>query len=123
MQEQIIKARYIVNHLDQALEERWIKVYYQPLVRAMNGRVCDEEALARWIDPVEGMLPPGAFIPALENSGEIYKLDLYVLDRVLEKMNGQIQSGLAVVPHSVNLSRSDVFDPALMDRLDLELVS
>ena len=107
MQEQIIKARYIVNHLDQALEERWIKVYYQPLVRAMNGRVCDEEALARWIDPVEGMLPPGAFIPALENSGEIYKLDLYVLDRVLEKMNGQMQSGLAVVPHSVNLSRSD----------------
>ncbi len=107
MQEQLLKARYIVNHLDQALEEKWVQVYYQPLVRAVNGKVCDEEALARWIDPTWGMLSPGEFIPALEDSGLIYRLDLYVLDQILDKLLHQKEKGLAVVPHSVNLSRSD----------------
>ena len=44
--------QYVVDNLDRAIEEKWIQAYYQPIVRAANGRVCDEEALARWIDPV-----------------------------------------------------------------------
>ncbi len=100
-------VRYIVRHLDQALREQWIKVYYQPIIRAVSGRVCDEEALCRWIDPVKGMLSPADFIPVLENARLIYRLDLYVLDRVLEKMNRQMEAGFSVVPHSLNLSRSD----------------
>lgn len=107
MQQQLENARYIANHLDQALAERWIQVYYQPIIRAVNGRVCDEEALSRWIDPERGNLPPSEFIPALELSGLIYKLDLYVVDQVLEKIRQQKESGLIIVPHSINLSRSD----------------
>lgn len=99
--------RYVVNHLDQALDEQWVQVYYQPIVRAVNGRVCDEEALSRWFDPEHGRLAPGDFIQPLEDSGLIYKLDLYVLDRVLEKIKHQREAGLTIVPHSVNLSRSD----------------
>lgn|GEM_PF-519681 len=99
--------RYIVDHLDRALAEGWVKVYYQPIIRAADGKVCDEEALARWIDPTLGFLSPGDFIPALENSKLIYKLDLYVLDQVLEKMKQQAAAGLYLVPQSVNLSRMD----------------
>ena len=107
MLHQLDSVRYITNHLDKALAENWIKVYYQPIVRTVNGRVCDEEALSRWIDPVRGMLPPDDFIPILENARLIYKLDLYVLDRILEKMQAQQQAGLRVMPHSLNLSRAD----------------
>ena len=107
MLRQLDGVRYIVRHLDQALEERWIKVYYQPIVRTVNGRVCDEEALSRWVDPVRGTLPPDMFIPILEKARLIYKLDLYVLDQILEKMKAQRQAGLQVVPISLNLSRSD----------------
>ncbi len=107
MLHQLDSVRYVINHLDQALAENWIRVYYQPIVRSVNGRVCDEEALSRWIDPVRGMLPPDDFIPILEKARLIYKLDLYVLDRILEKMQAQQQAGLRVVPHSLNLSRSD----------------
>ena len=101
------RRQYIIENLDRALEERWVRVYYQPIVRAVNERVCDEEALARWIDPVKGFLSPADFIPALEDAGLIYKLDLYVLDRVLEKIREQRERGMYVVPHSINLSRSD----------------
>ena len=100
-------VRYIVRHLDQALAEHWIKVCYQPIVRTVNGRVCDEEALSRWVDPVRGTLPPDLFIPILEKARLIYKLDLYVLDQILEKMKAQREAGLRVVPISLNLSRSD----------------
>ena len=101
------KRQYIIENVDRAIEEQWIQVHYQPIVRAANGRVCEEEALARWNDPVKGFLSPAEFIPTLEASGLIYKLDLYVLDQVLEKMRKTGEKGLYVVPHSINLSRSD----------------
>ncbi len=98
---------HIIQNLDQALKEGWVKVYYQPIVRAADGKVCDEEALARWIDPVFGFLSPGDFIPALEESKMIYKLDLYVLEQVLMKMKKTAEAGLYLVPQSINLSRMD----------------
>ena len=101
------RMRYIVENIDKAIAEKWIRVYYQPIVRTVNGRVCDEEALARWIDPVEGFLSPADFIPQLENAGLIYKLDLFVLEQVLEKIHFQKDAGLEIVPQSINLSRSD----------------
>ncbi|MBR4455721.1 MAG: EAL domain-containing protein [Solobacterium sp.] len=100
-------VRYIISHLDQALEERWIEVLYQPIIRSSTGRVSDEEALSRWSDPDRGFFSPAKFIPVLENARLIYKLDLYVLDRVIEKIRNEQKAGLSIVPHSVNLSRSD----------------
>ena len=99
--------RYIITNIDRALTEGWIKVCYQPIIRAADGKVCDEEALSRWIDPVKGFLSPAEFIPALEDAKLIYKLDLYVVEQVLAKMKQQAEVGLFVVPQSVNLSRTD----------------
>ena len=101
------KRQYILTHFDEAMERRHIQVYYQPIVRGVNGRVCDEEALARWIDPEKGFLSPADFIPYLEEAGLIYRLDLYVLDRILEKLHIMEKAGLHTVPQSLNLSRSD----------------
>lgn len=99
--------RYIIENLNRAISERWITVYYQPIVRAVNDKVCDEEALARWIDPIKGFLSPADFIPILEEENLIYKIDLYVVERVLEKMKYFESQGISVVSHSINLSRSD----------------
>ena len=107
MRYEIKKRRYILSHLDRAIAEKWIQVYYQPIVRAVSGKVCNEEALARWIDPVEGFLSPADFIPILENAGLIYKLDLFVLEQVLEKIKTLEKADLYIVPQSINLSRSD----------------
>ena len=107
MQLQAQNKLYIIDNLDRALNEGWIEVYYQPIVRAATGQVCDEEALSRWIDPVRGRLTPDQFIPVIENANLIYKLDLYVTEQILKKMKKQEEEGLYVVPISVNLSRSD----------------
>lgn len=99
--------QYILNHVDEAIENEYLKVYYQPIARALTGQVCNEEALSRWDDPVYGFLMPFRFIPVLEESAMMYKVNLYVVSKVLEDFKTRRELGVPVVPVSVNLSRSD----------------
>ena len=101
------QRQYVLENLDTAIRRGWIQVYYQPIIRSANGRVSDEEALARWIDPIMGFLSPAQFVPVLEDSKQIYKLDLCVLDQVLKKIKTIEENGLHLVPCSINISRSD----------------
>ena len=107
LRDEVRRHQYLVENIDRAVAERWITPYYQPIVRAFSGKISDMEALARWIDPVEGFLPPSEFVPHLERAGLCYKLDLCILDQVLEKLTREKENGVQSVPHSVNLSRSD----------------
>ena len=38
------KSKYIIDNFERALKDGWIVVYFQPIVRTSNGRVCGEEA-------------------------------------------------------------------------------
>ncbi|MBR0410488.1 MAG: EAL domain-containing protein [Eubacterium sp.] len=97
--------RYILDHLDEAIARGYIHVYVQPVVRTLTRQVCGMEALARWQDPVHGLLMPGIFISVLEKHRRIHELDLYVVQKVCEHYR---YSGNRVdVPVSVNLSRLD----------------
>ena len=99
--------QYIVEHIDQAIENEWIKVYYQPVMRSYTGEVCGFEALARWHDPELGILPPGDFIDTLEQTRLIYKLDLYIVEQICHHYKNAIDKGIPIVPISVNLSQRD----------------
>ncbi len=98
---------YVIDNLDKAIRENWLTVYYQPIIRSSNGKVCDEEALVRWIDPVRGFMSPADFVPVLEEAKLIYKVDLFVLDRIIEKLKTFEEKGIHVIPCSLNVSRSD----------------
>ena len=107
LSEDAVMKRYIIETFDTAIREQWIQLYLQPIIRTVNGKVCDVEALARWIDPEKGVLSPASFIPVLEEAGLISRLDLYMVDRVLESIKVQKEEEFIIVPHSINLSRSD----------------
>ena len=103
-----LNREYVIENIDRAISENWIVAYYQPIVRATSRKVCDEEALARWIDPVKGMMSPAEFIPVLEDTKLIYKVDLYMVELILERIKKQMLSEIAnAVPVSINLSRTD----------------
>ncbi|MGM9904762.1 EAL domain-containing protein, partial [Lactobacillus sp.] len=104
---------YILNHIDEALEKGWVQVYFQPVIRTLTDKVCNLEALSRWIDPKYGMISPGVFVPVLEGANLSYKLDLFVLNYVAKMLADRFQNGQDVVPVSINISRSDftVIDP------------
>ena len=99
---------HILDSVNQAIEQKWIKPYYQAIVRASTGEVCNEEALARWIDPEYGFMSPGVFIPILEEAGLLHKVDMHMIDCVLADMATKREHGVPVVPVSVNISLRDV---------------
>ncbi|MEE0955245.1 MAG: EAL domain-containing protein [Eubacterium sp.] len=98
---------YVLNHFDEAIEKGWIRPYYQAQVRTLTGNICGSEALARWVDPERGVLSPAVFVPVLEETHRIVKLDLLIVRRVCEIAKRFTEEGVDVQPVSFNLSQVD----------------
>ena len=91
---------YVISHLDEAIENHWIQVYYQPIIRTLTGELCGMEALARWVDPQIGFLAPASFIPVLEQVRLIHQLDAYVLEEVCHMLHQRLNHDLPITPIS-----------------------
>lgn len=100
-------SAYIVDHVDEAIAKGWVKPYYQPVVRTLTGKLCGFEALARWEDPVHGLLTPDKFVPVLEDARLINKVDSCIVREVCRQIRESADEGVPVVPISFNLSRLD----------------
>ncbi|MBQ8013678.1 MAG: EAL domain-containing protein [Treponema sp.] len=105
--EDFARRQYVINNIDKAIENDYIQVYYQPVVLAKNKELCGFEALARWIDPKYGFLPPYSFIPVLEEYRQIHKLDAYIVKKVCQDILDAPAKGVPVLPISINFSRLD----------------
>ncbi|MBR1567638.1 MAG: EAL domain-containing protein [Lachnospiraceae bacterium] len=101
------RKQYIVNHIDEAIVNGDILVYYQPVVWSKDHKLCGLEALARWDDEKYGFLTPSAFVPILEEYRQIYKLDKKVVEVVCQDIRKTLDAGLSMVPVSINFSRLD----------------
>ncbi|MGN0362804.1 MAG: EAL domain-containing protein [Bilifractor sp.] len=120
--EQMRKERerdmFIEEHLDEALEKGEIVPYYQPLVGSLSRNTVGFEALARWEDPQRGMIPPGAFVPVLEKTNCIAKLDLYMLRRVCEDISLHPEIFTDGIFVTVNLSRADFLSMDVLGEIE-----
>ena len=99
--------KYIVDNIENAIKSGDIKIYYQPIIRTMTGKVCAAEALTRWIDPVHGFLSPGLFIKVLDESGKLHLLDSHVIRAVCRDIRGKMDNGEESFSVSINLTKSD----------------
>lgn len=99
--------QYVVGGFHDALKKGYIKTYYQREIRALTGQSCGFEALARWDDPVYGMISPAVFVEALEDAHLVHKLDIYMVHQVCCDIRYVMDRGLEAQPISVNLSRLD----------------
>ncbi|WP_318661769.1 EAL domain-containing protein [Treponema sp.] len=107
MAKDFYRKQYIINNLDAAIENEYIKVYYQPVIDAVSGNLCGAEALARWNDPTYGFLSPADFIETLEEYHMIHKLDMFVVRRVCRDLAEAKEKHNRIVPVSLNFSRLD----------------
>ena len=103
------RRQHVINNVERAVSQGWIKVYYQPIVRCADGsgELYGYEALARWDDPEFGLLPPFAFIETLEEFREIDKLDRCIIEQVCRDLRAEMDAGQDVAPVSLNFSRLD----------------
>jgi EAL domain-containing protein (putative c-di-GMP-specific phosphodiesterase class I) len=99
---------HVLERLDEAIDNKWIRPYYQAIVRSATCDLCGEEALARWQDPDFGMLTPNMFVPVLEEAGLLHRVDLHMVDCVLADFAKKRAAGVGIVPVSVNFSHRDL---------------
>jgi diguanylate cyclase (GGDEF)-like protein/PAS domain S-box-containing protein len=92
------------NQLRQALEKEEFVLHYQPKVNLRSGKVTSAEALIRWNDPQTGLVPPGRFIPILEQTGLILEVGRWALRQAIEDYLHWRTAGLAAVRIAVNVS-------------------
>lgn len=107
MSEAFRKRLYIINNIDNAVQNGWIVPFYQPVVWSDSEKLCGCEALARWIDPTYGLLAPYEFIPVLEEYRLIHKLDKSIFTSVCKDLRAAMDAGKPVFPVSLNFSRLD----------------
>lgn len=66
------------NDLRNALDDKQLKVYYQPIVELATGNIHKAEALLRWQHPKLGYIDPAEFIPIAEDNGTIREIGDWV---------------------------------------------
>ena len=120
MRRREILDRKLLNDLNAAIEENQLKVYYQPKynIKCNPPRLSSAEALIRWIHPELGFISPGEFIPLFESNGMIRLVDRFVWENAAKQIVAWRKKYGITIPVSVNVSRSDIFDFTLVDRLE-----
>lgn len=123
------------SRLRQAVDKEEFVLHYQPKYSLSSGKISGMEALIRWNDPSNGVVPPMRFVPVLEETGLILKAGRWAIGKALEdhqrwKDQGLDPPRISVNVSSVQLRHKDFVDdvraalancPAGPGALDLEL--
>ncbi len=92
-------------------------LHYQPKVDLGTGRLKGAEALIRWNNPRNGLMPPGLFIPILEETGMISEVGRWALRQSLAEWLRWRRAGLPAVRIAVNVSPLQLRDPTFLSQL------
>ncbi|RED64015.1 putative bifunctional diguanylate cyclase/phosphodiesterase [Cohnella lupini] len=94
----------IQHEMRRALLNQEFALFYQPQYDLASGQIVGMEALIRWFHPERGLVPPGDFIPAAEESGIIVPLGDWVIEEACRQNKEWQNQGMPFIPVSVNLS-------------------
>lgn len=104
MEEEINEKVELQKELRQAVEEKQLKVFYQPKINANTGEIEGMEALVRWKHQSKGYIPPSKFIPLAEQTGIITEIGQFVLETACLQNKAWQELGYKPVKVAVNLS-------------------
>ena len=103
----------LMRELPGAIRAGEMFVQYQPKVHVRRQEVASVEALIRWQHPRRGLILPGDFIPAAEESREVAALTLWTLDRVIADQRLIAMAGYNI-PVFINISGQLLADDAFV---------
>ncbi|MCR5124160.1 MAG: bifunctional diguanylate cyclase/phosphodiesterase [Treponema sp.] len=112
LMDKIDAEKNIVDEFENALENRQFKIYLQPqlaFVGTEQEKYFGAEVLVCWEHPQHGTLMPETFLPTLEKTGLIYKLDRFVWEEAAKKLYEWNERGFQNQTVSVNISQKDIY--------------
>lgn len=113
----VAEANWLELELRKGLSRKEFFLVYQPQVRA-DGAVVGAEALIRWKHPKLGLVPPGQFIGAAEDTGLILPIGDWVLQTACETLaTWATKPALAGLTLSVNVSAKQFLQPAFVQQV------
>ena len=98
----------LLSELEHALDNHEFTFFLQPKCNSVTRAIVGMEALVRWNHPTRGCVPPAEFMPALESTGMITRLDQYIWEAVCQTLQKWQANGSNLVPVSVNVSVVDI---------------
>ena len=104
MNQKAVQLLELENDLRHALERNELELYYQPQYLSATGEAIAAEALLRWHHPQKGTIPPGLFIPIIEDTGLIVPIGQWVLEQACRQLARWQQAGLRLQRVAVNVS-------------------
>jgi diguanylate cyclase (GGDEF)-like protein/PAS domain S-box-containing protein len=117
-----IQARFIKeNLLRQAVDRGEMRLHFQPQIALRTGDIVGCEALVRWQHPVDGLLPPAAFIDLAEESGIIHGIGNWVLREACQQAAAWLgtDSGFQLI--AVNVSPQQLRNPDFLAEVERAL--
>lgn len=108
LRREYLSEQKILGEFEEALQTGQFAMFLQPIVN-MDQKVKLSEALVRWIHPDRGIIAPASFIPLLEKTGYIYKLDMYIWEQAAKRLAYWSSMGFDDLSISVNISVKDFY--------------
>jgi EAL domain-containing protein (putative c-di-GMP-specific phosphodiesterase class I) len=93
------------------------QLYIQPKWKIAANQCGGGEALIRWQSPELGFLPPDTFIPIFEENQFIVEVDFFMLSKVLNMLQKELEGGFEVNPIAANVSKTTMMFPNYIERL------
>ncbi|MCP5146101.1 MAG: EAL domain-containing protein [Gammaproteobacteria bacterium] len=90
--------------LKRAIAHDEFVLWYQPKMDSASGEIAGFEALLRWQDPERGLVPPGMFIPLLEQTGMIVDVGENIFRQLEKDMAAWSKQGVPPQSVAVNIS-------------------
>ncbi|AIN60561.1 EAL domain-containing protein [Pseudomonas soli] len=100
-----------------AIEQNDFTLVFQPQVAFTDGRLRGFEALLRWQHPSVGDVPPGLFIPLLEEARLINRLASWIYRKGAAQRNAWSERFGSQLVLGISLSRAQFTMPGLVDEL------
>jgi diguanylate cyclase (GGDEF)-like protein/PAS domain S-box-containing protein len=118
MTESVAGKLTLENQLRRALDNEEFVLHYQPKVNLASGQLTGAEALIRWNDPRTGLVPPGDFIPILEDTGLIFEVGRWAMRKAVEDYLRWRAAGLTAVRIAVNVSPLQLRNRVFIEELE-----
>lgn len=115
LRERTQSRRAIAEDLQRAFENDEFVPYFQTQHDSHTHQIIGVEALVRWIKPDLSIVPPGEFLPAVENIGRMQDLDLHIMQRANETIRELEADGLSIPKLSVNVSLPRLRAPGFVE--------